>query len=86
MHCYIYELLQAPVPEEKWMTEWDIGEHPDAFPIADWVNTAENRADGIAHLGAWLERNRLGRYTDGAFSVDAEAADRYFEGRFLTFQ
>ncbi len=86
MYCYIYELLQAPVPEEKWTTEWDISEHPDAFPIADWVNTAEDREDAIAHFGAWLEQNRLGRYTDGAFSVDAEAADRYFEGRFSKFQ
>lgn len=86
MHNYIYELLQAPVPEEKWMTEWDISERPDAFPVANQVNRAEDREDAIAHFGAWLELNQLGQYTDGAFSLDAEAADRYFEGRFAKFQ
>ncbi len=86
MRNYIYELLQAPLPEEEWTTEWDINERPNAFPVAGWIGKAQDRDDAIGHFGAWLERNRLGRCADGAFSVDAEAVDRYFEGRFAKFQ
>lgn len=86
MHYHIYELLQAPAPKDEWTTEWDISEQPDAFPIADRIGQAEDRDDAIAHFGAWLERNRLGHLADGAFSVDTEAADHYYEGRFINFQ
>ena len=32
---YIYELFQAPRPEEEWTTEYDFDESPSAFPIAE---------------------------------------------------
>ena len=86
MHNYIYELLQAPAPSDEWISEWDLNEHPDAFPIADRIGKAENRMAIINHLGAWLKENRLGALDGEAVTIDAQAADRYFEGRFAAFQ
>lgn len=83
---YIYELLQAPAPPDEWTTEYDFNESPSAFPVADWVNAAENRETVIARFGAWLEENRLGLLDGEAFTIDTNAADRYFEGRFTAFQ
>ena len=78
---YIYELLQAPAPADEWTTEYDFNESPSAFPIADWVNAAEDRETVIARFGAWLEENRLGFLNGEMFIIDKEAADRHFEGR-----
>jgi len=86
MQNYIYELLQAPVPADEWTAAWEYHEHPDAFPIADTVEDAENRSSVIALFGAWLKENRLGELDGETFTVDAQAADRYFEGRFTAFQ
>lgn len=86
MHNYIYELFQAPVPADEWTTAWEYHEHPDAFPIADIVETAKDRSGVIASFGAWLKENRLGELDGEAFTIDAQAADRYFEGRFTAFQ
>ena len=83
---YIYELFQAPRPEEEWTTEYDFDESPSAFPIAERVVLAANRAAVIAHFGAWLEKRRLGLWMGEMFLVDRQAADRYFEGRFASFQ
>lgn len=83
---YIYELLQAPVPPDEWTTEYDFNESHGAFPIADWVNAVGDRETVIARFGAWLEENRLGFLDGEAFTIDAEAADRHFEGRFAAFQ
>ena len=86
MHNYIYELLQAPVPADEWTTAWEYHEHPDAFPIADTVENAKDRSAVIARFGAWLKENRLGELDGETFTIDARAADRYFEGRFTAFQ
>ena len=86
MYHYIYELLQAPVPADEWTGDWEYHEHPDAFPIADIVEDAENRAGVISRFGTWLKENRLGELAGETFTVNAQAADRYFEGRFTTFQ
>jgi hypothetical protein len=86
MHNYIYELLQAPVPADEWTTAWEYHEHPDAFPIADTVENAKDRSAVIARFGAWLKENRLGELDSETFTIDARAADRYFEGRFTAFQ
>lgn len=86
MRNYIYELLQAPLPEDEWSTEYDFSERPAAFPIADWVNAAEDRGEVITCLGAWLKEHRLGQLSGEAFTIDVQAADRYFEGRFTAFQ
>lgn len=86
MHNYIYELLQAPVPEEEWTKAWEYHEHPDAFPIADIVEDAKDRSGVIARFGAWLKENRLGELNGETFTIDAQAADRCFEGRFAAFQ
>ena len=83
---YIYELFQAPRPEEEWTTEDDFDESPSAFPIAERVVLAANRDAVIAHFGAWLEKRRLGLWMGEMFLVDRQAADRYFEGRFASFQ
>ena len=83
---YIYELFQAPRPEEEWTTEYDFDESPSAFPIAERVVLAANRDAVIAHFGAWLEKRRLGLWMGEMFLVDWQAADRYFEGRFASFQ
>lgn len=83
---YIYELLQAPAPPDEWTTEYDFNESPSAFPVADWVNAAEDRETVIACFGAWLEEKRLGFLDGEAFTIDTDAADRYFEGRFMAFQ
>lgn len=83
---YIYELLQAPVPPDERATEYDFNESPSAFPIADWVNAVEDRETVIARFGAWLEENQLGTLDGEAFTIDVEAADRHFEGRFAAFQ
>ena len=83
---YIYELFQAPRPEEEWTTEYDFDESPSAFPIAERVVLAANRDAVIAHFGAWLEKRRLGLWMGEMFLVDRQAADRYFEGRFASFQ
>lgn len=40
----------------------------------------------IVRFGAWLKENRLGELDGETFTIDAEAADRYFEGRFAAFQ
>ena len=83
---YIYELFQATRPEEEWTTEYDFDESPSAFPIAERVVLAANRDAVIAHFGAWLEKRRLGLWMGEMFLVDRQAADRYFEGRFASFQ
>lgn len=83
---YIYELLQAPVPPDEWTTECDFNESSSAFPIADWVNTVEDRETVFARFGAWLEENQLGLLDGEAFIIDTDAADRHFEGRFAAFQ
>lgn len=83
---YIYELLQAPVLAEEWTKAWEYHEHPDAFPIADMVEEAKDRSGVIARFGAWLKESRLGKLDAEAFTIDAQAADRYFEGRFAAFQ
>ena len=83
---YIYELFQAPRPEEEWTTEYDFDESPGAFPVAERVGLAEDRAAVIARFGAWLEEHRLGLLNGEAFIIDAQAADRYFKGRFAAFQ
>ena len=86
MYNYIYELLQTPVPEDEWTKAWEYHEHPDAFPIADIVEDAKDRSGVIARFGEWLNENRLGEMDSETFTVDAQAADRYFEGRFTAFQ
>ena len=86
MHNYIYELLQAPVPEEEWTKAWEYHEHPDAFPISDIVEDAKDRSAVITRFGAWLKENRLGELDGETFTIDAQAADRYFESRFAAFQ
>ena len=83
---YIYELFQAPRPEEEWTREYDFDESPSAFPIVERVVRAANRHAVIAHFGAWLEKRRLGLWMGEMFLVDRQAADRYFEGRFASFQ
>ena len=80
MYNYIYELLQTPVPEDEWTKAWEYHEHPDAFPIADIVEDAKDRSGVIARFGEWLNENRLGEMDSETFTVDAQAADRYFEG------
>ena len=86
MYNYIYELLQAPALEDEWTKAWEYHEHPDAFPIADIVEDAKDRIAAITRFGTWLEGNRLGKLTAEMFTVDTQAADRYFEGRFAAFQ
>lgn len=86
MHHYIYELLEALCPADEWVTPYDLNEHPDAFPIADRIGEAEDRETVIARFGAWLEESRLGMLSGEMFTIDAQAADRYFEGRFAAFQ
>lgn len=86
MNNYIYELRQAPVPMDEWTSAWEYHEHPDAFPIADIVEEAKDRSGVIAHFGTWLNENQLGEMTGEMFTVDVQAADRYFEGRFTAFQ
>ena len=83
---YIYELFQAPRPKDEWTTEYDFDESPDAFPIAERVGMVEDRDAVIASFGAWLEEHRLGLLCGEGFAIDAQAADRYFEGRFVAFQ
>lgn len=83
---YIYELFQAPRPEEEWTTEYDFDESPSAFPITERVGLAANRDAVIAHFGAWLEERRLGLWMGEMFLVNRQAADHYFEGRFAAFQ
>lgn len=83
---YIYEVFQAPRPEDEWATEYDLSESPSAFPIASRIGMAENRDAVIARFGAWLEEHRLGLLAGEAFIMDTQAADRYFEGRFAVFQ
>lgn len=86
MRNYIYELLQAPVLADEWTAAWEYHEHPDAFPIADIVEDVEDRSGVIDRFGAWLKENRLGELDGETFTVDAQAADRYFAGRFTAFQ
>ena len=81
---YIYELFQAPRPEDEWTTEYDFSESPSAFPSASRIGMAEDRDAVIARFGAWLEEHRLGLLVGESFII--EAADRYFEGRFAAFQ
>lgn len=86
MNNYIYELLQAPASAEEWTKAWEYHEYPDAFPVADTVEDAEDRIGVIDRFGAWLKEKRLGELDGETFIVDAQAADRYFEGRFTAFQ
>lgn len=86
MYNYIYELLQEPIPADEWTTAWEYHEHPDAFPIADIVEDAKDRGSVISRFGAWLKENRLGELSGETFTIDPDAADRYFEGRFTAFQ
>ena len=86
MNNYIYELLQAPIPVSEWTVSWEYHEHPDAFPIAVTLEAAEERSDVNTRFGAWLEENRLGELDGETFTIDAQAADRYFESRFAAFQ
>ena len=58
---YIYELFQAPRPEEEWTTEYDFDESPSAFPIAERVGLAANRDAVIADLPPSKKPSRLCR-------------------------
>lgn len=84
-HC-IFELLQAPLPAEEWTSEWELNEHPEAFPIAGRIGAVEGRKAIIARFGVWLEEHRLGKLTGETFTIDPQAADRYFKDRFTAFQ
>lgn len=86
MYYHIYQLFPAPAPTEEWVTEYDFSEYPDAFPIARRIGTEEDRSSVIARFGTWLAEQRLGLLNDEMFTIDAKAADRYFEGRFTAFQ
>ena len=86
MYNYIYELLKAPTPEDKWARAWEYQANPDAFPIAITVEDAKDRDDAVARFGKWLKEKRLGELSGDMFTVDAQAADCYFEGRFAAFQ
>lgn len=83
---YIYELFRALRPADEWATEYDLSERPDVFPIANWVNAAEDREAVIECFGRWLEEHCLGKLDGETFTIDTEAADRHFEGRFAAFQ
>lgn len=50
------------------------------------MEDAEDRSGVIVRFGAWLKENRLGELDGETFTIDAQAADRYFEGRFASFQ
>ena len=86
MHNYIYELLQAPAPADEWTKAGEYHEYPGTFPIADTVEDAKDRSGVIARFGAWLKEHRLGELDGETFTIDAQAADRYFESRFAAFQ
>lgn len=86
MYNYIYELFQAPIPADEWTRAWEYHEHPDAFPIADIMEDAKDRGSVITRFGAWLKEHNLGELSGETFTVDTQAADRYFEGRFTAFQ
>lgn len=86
MYNYVYELLQIPTPADKWVTEYDLSECPAAFPVADGIGMAEDRDTAIIHFGVWLEEHHLGKLDGDAFTINVQAADRYFEGRFASFQ
>lgn len=83
---YIYELLQAPAPADEWATEYDLNERPNVFPIAEQIGTAENRDAVISRFGVWLEEHQLGHLDGEMFTIEAQAADRYFKGRYDMFQ
>lgn len=86
MYNYVYELHRKPLPPNEWATGRDFSDHPDIFPSAQWIGSAEDRDHVIARFGSWLEKSRLGKLDGEAFIVDMEAADHYFEGRFSAFQ
>ena len=86
MYNYIYELLQAPAPADEWTKAGEYHEYPGTFPIADTVEDAKDRSGVIARFGAWLKEHRLGELDGETFTIDAQAADRYFESRFAAFQ
>ena len=86
MYYHIYQLFPVPVPADGWATEYDFSEHPDAFPIARRIGTEEDRSNAIAHFGTWLAEQQLGHLNNEMFTIDAKAADLYFEGRFTAFQ
>ena len=82
MHQYIYQVFERPCSQEDWMSEEIFWEHPDVLPVANTTAPVENRAAAITHLGAWLERGQLGTLCGETFSLNPQAAHRYFEGRF----
>ena len=86
MHYHIYELFEAPQSADEWATPYDFNEHPDAFPIADRVGEADDRAAAITCFGAWLEERRLGSLEGESFTIDPKAAERHFKGRYDAFQ
>ncbi len=86
MHQYIYQVFERPCSQEDWMSEEIFWEHPDVLPVANTTAPVENRAAAITHLGAWLERGQLGTLCGETFSLNPQAAHRYFEGRFPAFQ
>ena len=86
MYNYVYELLQATCPKDEWATEYDLNESPSTFPIASQIGVAMDRDAVIARFGACLEEQRLGQLDGEMFTIDTEAADRYFEKRYAAFQ
>ena len=86
MHSYIFQITQAPLGKEAWVTSEYLSEHPDFLPIADAVSDMEDRDGAIQCFGSWLTRNKLGTMFGDSFVLAPEAAEVYFFGRFTAFQ
>lgn len=86
MHSYIIQVFQTRCSPEDWASEEIFWEHPNILPIANTTSSVKNRAAAISCFGSWLQRKQLGTLTGETFCVNAQAAGRYFIGRFPVFQ
>lgn len=86
MHSYVFQITEAPLDKNAWVTGEYLYEHPDFLPIADAVDNFESRDDAIQDFGSWLERNKLGTMFGDSFVLAPEAAEVHFESRFTAFR
>lgn len=86
MYEYVFQVFKSEPDKSDWMSAEMFDECPDFLPIADSVKETADRREAIVCLGRWLTENRLGTISGDVFTINTQAAERYFEGRFAAFQ
>lgn len=86
MHHYIYQVSLEPIPQACRLTTFYFEGRPDLFPIANSISDLTDCQRAISDFEEWLRKNKLGVLSGKQLVLDADARDRYFSGRYQSFQ